>query len=138
MVIWSILKIIRAGFGFTRSPNNNFIRRVLLGLNFESDKWRSLQFIVIFLICEIIPFLMVLDTQLIKIFKLDARREDSFISVCEEHGESGDQPLFSNSGAYSFNNPNGKVPKLLTKRYEEIKDQGSHHNLKSSIKSIDE
>mmetsp|Transcript_40945 Transcript_40945/g.47038 ORF Transcript_40945/g.47038 Transcript_40945/m.47038 type:complete len:114 (-) Transcript_40945:288-629(-) len=51
VVVWSLLKIVRAGFGFTRKEDSNFIRRVLEGLSFQSgDKWGSFQFIVIFLV----------------------------------------------------------------------------------------
>jgi len=49
--IWSLLKIVRAIFGYFNENGNNFMIRVLAGLNFgNNDKWQSLQLIIIFLV----------------------------------------------------------------------------------------
>jgi hypothetical protein len=108
VVLWSLLKIIRAGFGMQRSESGNFIRKVLEGVSFnQSDKWNTLLFMIIFLVCEIIPFIMVLDGSLVSVFQLEARRDDSLISVVDTNAENEeDDALYISSN--SDNSPISK------------------------------
>lgn len=134
VIVWSVLKIIRAGFGFTRNKDSNFIRKALEGLSFKSDnKWQSLQFIIIFLVCEIIPFLMVLDASMIKIFRLEARKHESFISV-EETEEDEEELGYTSSHSQVKNEAPALVasPKIQRK-LEEIKDQGNTYHKASVV-----
>ena len=119
IIIWSCLKIVRAGFGFNQK-DNNFIDQVLQGLSFKSDKWQSMKFMIIFLGCEITPFLMVLDTSLIKIFKLEARRSNSVISFEDETSE---QFLGGENNYNRLNNSNGATSSFTNNALEEDKEQ---------------
>jgi hypothetical protein len=136
VLVWSILKIIRAGFGLTRNKDSNFIRKVLEGVSFEEgNKWESLRFMIIFLVCEIVPFLMVLDSNMLKIFKLRARKDDSFISVSFAHEEEDEEEkIFPHvtSSPILGQTDNTRKSRIGDKN-EEIKDQGLGLNNKESF-----
>lgn len=123
IVIWSILKIVRACFGYTEK-DNNFISRVLEGLSFQSgDKWDTIELMIVFLVCEITPFLMVLDTSLIKMFKLEARRSNSMMTLEEETSETLVNEFSPNE---LLGDANGFKTSITNILLEEDKEQGRY------------
>ena len=126
VVIWSWLKIVRAGFGFNQK-DNNFINQVLMGLSFKTNKWESMKFMIIFLGWDISPFLMILDTSLIKIFKLEARRSNSVITY--EEGDT-EQLLDGDNWYQMINRSNGNTSSFSNIAHEEDKEQGNAPHFK--------
>lgn len=84
--IWSVLKLAKGVAGFIDDDDKNFMRSVLQGYSFgKSNRWQSILIVIIYLVGEVIPFLIVLDSFMIKMFKLDARQSGSFIEIDDEN-----------------------------------------------------
>lgn len=78
------MKIVKGLFGAIK-VEEGYVKELLNGITFKgSDKLWSLIFITMYLVCEIIPVLIALDTFMIKIFTLEVRSESSYIEIDED------------------------------------------------------
>ena len=111
------MKLIKACLSLSDDDERNFIEKVLAGLDFGTDnKWSSTLLVFIFLVCEVIPLLIVLDSFMINKFELETRYKNSMIEVdredtIDEITEDGNIPIL---------NPSQRIQLL-----EEDKHQGN-------------